>query len=60
MSKAWTTPNVNATKSGDRLTITIRRKYHPNGAEHLTAHRWDVAGVFSLSQLRQEEKERGE
>ena len=43
-------PKVNVVKSGDRLTVLIRQKYHPRGCRKL-AFRWRIAGIFSLREL---------
>jgi len=49
-------PKVKVEKSGDRLTVLIRQKYHPRGIEKV-AFRWRIAGVFSLRELVKEEKD---
>ncbi len=63
-------PVVNIHKSGDRLTVTIHQRYNPRGAVEKVihyrlgdvavpriAHRWRIAGVFSLKELIDEEDE---
>ena len=63
-------PLVGIHKSGDRLTVTVRQRYNPRGCIEKVihigpgidievpkiAHRWRVAGVFSLKELQAEEK----
>lgn len=46
-------PKVRVTKSGDRLTVLVRQKYHPRGCA--AQWRWKVAGIFSLRELKKEE-----
>lgn len=48
-------PKVRLAKSGDRLTVFIRQKYHPRGCA--AQWRWRVAGVFSLRDLKEEEEQ---
>ena len=53
---------VSVVKSGDRLTVLVRQKYHPRGVKRedgkglVTAYRWVMGGVFFLSELSKEEK----
>jgi hypothetical protein len=46
-------PQVKLERSGDRLTVWIRQKYHPRGLQYKTAYRWRLAGVFSLKELKE-------
>lgn len=47
-------PKVKLAKSGDRLTVFIRQKYRARG--NAVCWRWRVAGMFSLRELKKEEK----
>lgn len=42
-------------KSGDRLTVLVKRKYHPRGIKTITAFAWRITSVFSLDELRKAE-----
>lgn len=48
-------PKVKIEKSGDRLTVLIRQKYHPRGIKK-PAFRWRIADVFSLKELAKGER----
>lgn len=47
-------PLVRVAKSGDNITVLIRQSYKARG--HSPAHRWRIAGVFSLAELKKKEK----
>lgn len=49
------TQKVMVRKSGDRLTVSIRQRYHPRGCKRVR-WRWRIAAVFSLRELRKEER----
>lgn len=58
-------PDVKIVKEGDRLTVMLRQKYWARGIRETgtimkprkakPSHRWRIAGVFSLAELKREE-----
>ena len=43
------TPDINITKDGDRITISMKQKYMARGRKR--AYRWRIAGIVSLKEL---------
>lgn len=50
-------PEIRVTKSGDIITVALKQRYKPDGVG--VAHRWRIAGQYSLKQLEKEEKGEG-
>lgn len=48
-------PEVAIHKSGNRLTVIVKQRYKARGFK--VAHRWVIAGVFSLKELDKLKKE---
>jgi hypothetical protein len=51
---AWL-PEISVTKSGDIITVAIQQRYMARG--YKVAHRWRIAGQYSLKQLEKEESD---